>query len=215
MASQDETDIFNPQKHTKVGDIFVIGGDVNLYELTSTLELKNLTGRPENKIKGKMFNLTHFMKNFKEYIEEYMKLVETKDNDPWGFATLNSYKEYIIKFKKSIDENFPPGAYTFFDFLYFCENIKVSDASNMIDLNHLMPFYELLKQSEVCKIIVDNKTAIPQFKKRKSPKKSAKKTPKKSSKKTPKKSSKKSSKKTPKKSSKKTPKKKSKSSKNN
>ena len=178
MASQDEIDIFNPQKHKKVGDIVVIGGDVNLYEVTSRLELKNLTGHPENKIKDKMFNLTHFMKNFKEYME----LVSTNDNDPWGVATLDSYKEYIIKFKKSIVENFPRGAYTFFYFLYFCENIKVSDASNMIDLNYLMPFYELLKQSEVCKIIVDNKTAIPQFKKRKSPKKSSKKTPKKKSK---------------------------------
>ena len=183
MASQDETDIFNPQKHKKVGDIVVIGGDVNLYEVTSTLDLKNLTGHPE---KYKIFNLTHFIKNF----EDYMKLVETNDNDPWGVATLNLYNEYIIKFKKSIDENFPHGAYTFFDFLRFCENIKVSAAGNMIDLKHLIPYYELLKKSEDYKIIVGNKKAIPQFKKCKSPKKSSKKTPKKSSKKTPKKKSK-------------------------
>ena len=190
MASQDKMEIFNPQKHKKVGDIVVIGGDVNLYEVTSTLDLKNLTGYPE---KYKIFNLTHFIKNFEKYmelVEKYMKLVETNDNDPWGFATLNLYNKYIINFKKSIVENFPPGAYSFVDFLHFCENIKVSDASNMIDLKHLIPYYELLKKSEVCKIIVDDKTAIPQFKKRKSPKKSSKKTPKKSSKKTPKNKSK-------------------------
>ena len=93
MASQDEMDIFNPQKHKKVGDIVVIGGDVNLYEVTSTLDLKNLTGYPE---KYKIFNLTHFIKNF----EDYMKLVETNDNDPWGVATLNLYNEYIILFNQ-------------------------------------------------------------------------------------------------------------------
>lgn len=36
MASHDDMDIFNPQKHTKVGDIVIIGGDVNLYKVTSS-----------------------------------------------------------------------------------------------------------------------------------------------------------------------------------
>ena len=183
---------------TKVGDIFLIAGDANTYEVISTtpvLKLKKLTRFISNS-KGTeiVFNLTQFIKNF----EYYMELVEK----------LKLYQEYIFEFKESILENCKYGLY---EFLNVCKNIKVSAASELIDLTHLKPFYEILKRSKDYEMI---KKPIPQFKKRKSPKKSSKKTPKKSSKKIPKKSSKKtpkkSSKKTPKKSSKKIPKKSSK-----
>jgi hypothetical protein len=96
MASHDDMDIFNPQKHTKVGDIVIIGGDVNLYKVTSSspLNFKKITKYPPNRI-GEMFNLTHFMKNFKEY----MTLVtDTDADDPWGVCSSSTIRGIYTRF---------------------------------------------------------------------------------------------------------------------
>ena len=201
MASQDDTDIFNPEKHTKLGDIVVIGGDVNLYKVTSTspLRVENLTGYPN----GEIFNLTHFMKNFKKYME---LVKETNAHNPWGDALVQQYEKYILDFINLIYTKFPKGAYTFSDFLIFFYNLLINfDKSKKppINFEQMERYFNELENTDL--YISRMKSTLgdaPQFKKHKLPKKSSKKTPKKSSKKTPKKSSKKS----PKKSSKKSPK---------
>lgn len=101
MASQDEMDVFNERTHRKVGDIVVIGGDVNLYEVTSTLD-------PENKIKGIMFNLTHFIKNFKKYIK-----LSSNPGNSWGVAACMEYENYIRDFINLIYKEFPEGGIYF------------------------------------------------------------------------------------------------------
>lgn len=108
MASQDEMDVFNERKHRKFGDIVVIGGDVNTYKVTSRfpLDIENLTKYPETKPRGKMFNLTHFMINFKEYI----RLISTANpSDAWGFAAYSNYEDYILQFINLIYSKFPWG----------------------------------------------------------------------------------------------------------
>jgi hypothetical protein len=199
MASQDETDIFNPQKHTKVGDIVVIGGNANLYKVISTspLRVENTTKYPSNK-NGEMFNLTHFMKNFKEYME---LVKETDVHDPWDWSNpaVQQYEDYILDFKDFMKHNFPSGEYTYFDdFLFFCNHIGHKDMSDYFD--------ELKKKRIYEKIMENVKEDAPKFKTHKSSKKSSKKVSKKSHKKASKKSPKKASKKSPKKASKKSPK---------
>ena len=129
-----------------------------------------------------MFNLTHFMKNFKEY----MTLVKDTDvDDPWGYPVIQEYEEYILYFIQSIAENFPPGYYTFHEFLNLCDNIG----------GELMNYYyDELKKTELYKTITENDTNktmkddldqlmedVPLFKKYKSSKKALK-SPKKASK---------------------------------
>ena len=134
MASNDEMDVFNTGKHTKVGDIVIIGGDINLYKVTSTepLDLKNITEYQPNRI-GKMFNLTHFIQNFKEY----MTLVKnTTLHDPWGIAAVEEYEKYILGFKDYITRNFPllPEYYTFSEFLIFCKYLGTQDMNDHFDI---------------------------------------------------------------------------------
>lgn len=202
MASQDKIDVFNERKHRKVGDIVVIGGDVNIYKVTSTfpLDLENLTEYPETKPRGKMFNLTHFMINFKEYI----RLISTPNPfDPWGYAAYKNYEGYILEFIKLIYSTFPEGAYTFSEFLIFIDKIShYFDKSKMpqIKFEQMKIYFNELENTDLYKSIMQSTLGdAPQFKKHKLPKKTSKKSPKKSPKKTPKKSPKKSSKKTPKK----------------
>lgn len=129
-----------------------------------------------------MFNLTHFMKNFKGY----MTLVtDTDADDPWGYAVVQQYEEYILDFIQSIAENFPPGYYSFHEFLNLCDNIGGKF------MNY---YYDELKKTELYKTITENETNktmkndldqlmedVPLFKKYKSSKKASK-SPKKSSK---------------------------------
>ena len=195
MASINKMEVFNERKNRKVDDIVVIGGDFNIYKVTSTfpLDLENLT---ENKIKGKMFNLTHFIKNVKKYIE----LRSTLEPAEWGLATCMNYEKYILDFIKHIYIKFPAGTCsTFNDFLVFFYNISLcfdkSEEPLLINFEKMKRYFNELENTDLYKSIMQSTLGdgdTPQFKKHKSPKKASKKaskSPKKASK-SPKKASK-------------------------
>ena len=161
-------DIFNYGQHTEVNDI-VISCEGKSFTVTS---INPIALEPQNDSKSKSFkNLSHFMRIFENYVKMSIEM-QNEPYDPWGNATIDTYREHVIDFITDISKTYPePYDKYSVDLQHFIKFCACIDTLNPI---------ECLEEFKKTLLYIKLMHLQPQFKK------SSKKAPK-SSKKAPKK----------------------------